>query len=323
MNRKIVIVTTKNEVSNVINRISANSNILYVIDSIYILEQDEININIDGFPIKDNINNLVSYICHNWVDEVLIATKLNNIPSNVYNDLQMMGVTINIISDNLNTNSKIKKLYGYYVVQKNLINRKVLSKIIKRTVDIIGAIIGCLITIVLMAIVGPIIYLKSPGPIILKQKRVGLNGRIFTMYKFRSMILNAESLKESLKDFNTYDSDLMFKIKDDPRLIPKIGKFIRTTKIDEFPQFFNVLCGDMSLVGTRPPTIDEWNKYEPKHRIRMSITPGITGFWQIYSDPNNKSFDKVVEYDKEYIEKWSLCLDAKIILKTIIKIFKH
>ena len=93
--------------------------------------------------------------------------------------------------------------------------------------------------------------------------------------------------------------------------------------IDEFPQFFNVLCGDMSLVGTRPPTIDEWNKYEPKHRIRMSITPGITGFWQVYSSSNNRSFNKVVEYDKEYIEKWSLCLDVKIILKTIIKIFNH
>lgn len=321
--KKIVVVTTKKEINKVINMISLNSSISYVLDSFCVLDQDELNINVDGFIIKTNKDNFISYACHNWVDEILIATKSDNVPSNIYEDLRQTGITINIISENENTNNKqIKKLYGYKVIRESGVKINIIKKIIKRIIDIIGGTIGCLLTIILIIIIGPIIYIKSPGPIIFKQKRVGLNGRIFTMYKFRSMSIDAEAMKDSLKHLNTYDSDLMFKIQNDPRLIPNIGKFLRKSMIDEFPQFFNVLLGDMSLVGTRPPTLDEWNKYEPKHRTRMTIKPGITGLWQIYSSPNNRSFDKVVEYDKEYIKNWSLIQDTKIIIKTVLRLFK-
>lgn len=321
--KKIVVATTKKEINSVINMVLSNPSISYVIDSFCVIDQDELNININSFVIKTNKDNFISYVCHNWVDEILIATKSDNVPSNIYDDLRQMGITINIISENENTNNKqIKKLYGYKVNRESGVKTNIIKKIIKRIIDIIGGTIGCLLTIILIIIIGPIIYIKSPGPIIFKQKRVGLNGRIFTMYKFRSMSIDAEVLKENLKHLNTYDSDLMFKIQNDPRLIPNIGKFLRKSMIDEFPQFFNVLLGDMSLVGTRPPTLDEWNKYEPKHRIRMTIKPGITGLWQIYSSPNNRSFDKVVEYDKEYIKNWSLNLDTKIIIKTVLRLFK-
>lgn len=321
--KKIVVVTTKKEINSVINTVLSNPSISYVIDSFCVIDQDELNININSFVIKTNKDNFISYVCHNWVDEILIATKSDNVPSNIYDDLRQMGITTNIISVNENTNNiQIKKLYGYKVIRESGVKTNIIKKIIKRFIDIIGGTIGCLLTIILIIVIGPIIYIKSPGPIIFKQKRVGLNGRIFTMYKFRSMSIDAEVLKESLKHLNTYDSDLMFKIQNDPRLIPNIGKFLRKSMIDEFPQFFNVLLGDMSLVGTRPPTLDEWNKYEPKHRIRMTIKPGITGLWQIYSSPNNRSFDKVVAYDKEYITNWSLNLDTKIIIKTVLRLFK-
>ena len=183
--------------------------------------------------------------------------------------------------------------------------------------DIVGGIIGSIITLLLTIIIGPIIKYKSPGPIFYKQERIGLNGRHFYMYKFRSMRTDADELKESLMAQNRISDGMMFKVKDDPRIIPGIGKFIRKTSLDEFPQFFNVVKGDMSLVGTRPPTVDEWIKYKLEHRIRMSIKPGITGLWQINGRSKITDFNKVIEYDTKYINNWTLALDLEILLKTI------
>ena len=177
--------------------------------------------------------------------------------------------------------------------------------------------------------IAPAIRAKSPGPVFFKQDRVGLNGKVFKMYKFRSMYLDAEERKKALMDKNKMSNTLMFKMDDDPRIIgsekkgrdgkPKgIGNFIRNTSIDEFPQFFNVLKGDMSLVGTRPPTLDEFAQYDIHHRARMTIKPGITGMWQISGRSEITDFEEVVRLDKEYIENWSLSLDVKIILRTIV-----
>ena len=137
------------------------------------------------------------------------------------------------------------------------------------------------------------------------------------MYKFRSMVTNADELKKELMKDNRYKDGMMFKIKNDPRIIPGIGNFIRKTSLDEFPQFFNVVKGDMSLVGTRPPTVDEWVKYKLEHRIRMIIKPGITGMWQVNGRSKVTDFDKVIEYDTKYINNWSLGLDIYILFKTI------
>ena len=203
----------------------------------------------------------------------------------------------------------------------------------KRILDILGGIVGCLITVILAIFVGPLIYFKSPGPIFFSQVRIGQNGRKFKIYKFRSMYMDAEARKKELMEKNKM-SGHMFKLDYDPRIIgsekigkdgkPKgIGNFIRSTSIDEFPQFWNVLKGDMSLVGTRPPTLDEWEKYEPHHRARMAIKPGITGMWQVSGRSDITDFEEVVKLDTQYIEEWNLGLDIKILLMTVIKVFKN
>lgn len=198
--------------------------------------------------------------------------------------------------------------------------------------DIAGGLVGCILTLILTVIIGPIIYLKSPGPIFFSQIRIGLNGKRFKIYKFRSMYMDAEERKKELMSQNKMDG-LMFKMDYDPRIIgsekkgkdgkPKgIGNFIRKTSLDEFPQFFNVLKGDMSLVGTRPPTVDEWEQYELHHRSRMSTKPGITGMWQVSGRSDITDFEEVVRLDTQYIENWSLGLDIKILLKTVVSVLK-
>ena len=171
-----------------------------------------------------------------------------------------------------------------------------------------------------MLITAILIRLDSKGPVIFKQERVGQNGRHFYMYKFRSMCIDAEKKKEALMEHNEMNSQFMFKMQDDPR-ITRIGRFIRKTSIDELPQFFNVLRGDMSLVGTRPPTLDEVELYERVHWRRMSIKPGITGMWQVSGRSSITDFDEIVELDTQYIDRWNVLLDIQILLKTVLQVF--
>lgn len=200
--------------------------------------------------------------------------------------------------------------------------------------DIAGGLVGCLITLLIMITVGPVIYINSPGPIFFSQKRIGRNGRKFKMYKFRSMYMDAEARKKELMSQNKISDGMMFKLDFDPRIIGNkvlpdgrkktgIGQFIRKTSLDEFPQFFNVLMGDMSLVGTRPPTLDEWEQYKPHHRARMAFRPGLTGMWQVSGRSNITDFEEVVKLDTEYINEWSLRLDLKILWKTVVGVFRN
>ena len=159
----------------------------------------------------------------------------------------------------------------------------------------------------------------SAGPIF-SQERIGRDGKPFKFYKFRSMCPNAEAKLDDLLDKNEMDGPV-FKIKDDPR-ITRVGKFIRKTSIDELPQFYNVLKGDMSLVGTRPPTVDEFRQYESHQKRRLSAKPGITGLWQVSGRNEIKDFEDVVKLDVQYIDNWSIGLDIKIILKTIKVVFE-
>ncbi len=185
--------------------------------------------------------------------------------------------------------------------------------------DIAGAIIGLAFTGIITIFLAPPLLLESKGPLFFKQRRVGKNGRYFDMYKFRSMYSDAEERKQELMSKNEMNG-LMFKMTDDPR-ITKVGKFIRKTSIDEMPQFWNVLKGEMSLVGTRPPTVDEFKKYEGYHKRRLSTKPGITGMWQVSGRNDIEDFEEVVKLDLEYIDNWCLALDIKIILKTIGIVF--
>ncbi|WP_131838214.1 sugar transferase [Acetobacteroides hydrogenigenes] len=191
----------------------------------------------------------------------------------------------------------------------------------KRLIDILGGLIGLILTGVLSIFIVPAILLDSPGGVLFRQVRVGKNGRNFYIYKFRTMCNNAEALKKKLMDKNEMD-DMMFKMKDDPR-VTRVGKFLRKTSLDELPQFWNVLTGDMSLVGTRPPTLDEVEKYDLHHWRRLSVKPGISGMWQVSGRNEITDFEDVVKLDVQYIDSWSIWLDFSIIFKTIHAIVKR
>ena len=192
---------------------------------------------------------------------------------------------------------------------------------LKRLTDIAGGLLGCILTGIIYIFVAPAIKIKSPGPVFFSQIRMGKNGKPFKIYKFRSMYMDAEERKKELMEKNNIKDGLMFKMDDDPRIIKGIGNFIRKTSLDEFPQFWNILKGDMSLVGTRPPTQDEWDKYELHHRRRLAIKPGLTGMWQVSGRSEITDFEEVVELDTSYIEQWSLKLDIKILFKTVMVVF--
>lgn len=211
--------------------------------------------------------------------------------------------------------SEVRSFGHYTVATYTRFQSSYKRLLIKRVMDIVGGFVGMVITLLFFPFVALAIKLDSPGPVLFSQVRIGRNGRRFKIYKFRSMYLDAEERKKELEKQNEMQG-LMFKMENDPR-ITKVGRFIRKTSIDELPQFYNVLKGDMSLVGTRPPTADEFEKYNQYYRRRISMTPGLTGMWQVSGRSEIDNFDDVVKYDLEYIDHWSLTLDIKILFKTV------
>ena len=194
----------------------------------------------------------------------------------------------------------------------------ILYEVIKRIIDIVASFIGIILLSPLILIVSILIKLESKGEVIFKQKRVGLNGKEFYMYKFRSMVINAEELKKQLESQNEM-SGPMFKIKDDPR-ITNVGKFIRKTSIDELPQLINVIKGDMSLVGPRPSLPKEVKKFEQWMMERLEVKPGLTCIWQV-SGRNNIDFEDWMKLDISYVEDRNLWIDIKLIFKTVFVLF--
>lgn len=195
-------------------------------------------------------------------------------------------------------------------------------RFIKRTIDIIFSILGLVLLSPLLIIIAIIIKIDSKGPIFFAQERVGYKGNHFKMYKFRSMVVNAEELKEKLQEKNEM-SGPMFKMKDDPR-VTKIGKFIRKTSIDELPQLINVLLGQMSLVGPRPSLPKEVEKFETWMLERLNVKPGLTCYWQV-SGRNDIDFEDWMKLDIKYVNERNLWIDIKLIFKTVFVLFgdKH
>lgn len=185
--------------------------------------------------------------------------------------------------------------------------------VFKRSVDIIGSLIGLFLLAILFLPVSLAIGIDSPGPVFFRQRRVGLGGKLFYLWKFRSMVPDAERLKS---DVENQASGFIFKNKNDPR-ITRVGRFLRRTSLDELPQFWNVLMGEMSLVGTRPPTLDEVEQYTPHQWLRLAVKPGITGEWQVRGRSTVLNFDDVVSLDLAYQNKWSVCYDIILIARTI------
>jgi len=305
------------------------------------LNEDAENIVFQGIspdcPVMPLSGDALKWISHEWVDGVFILQPSDQVfPKELMNGLIKMGITMyfssSVFDDSRWPVTDIQKLGGYKVLTSSpkFISTGALA--LKRIMDILGGIVGCIFTLLLTIIFGPMIYIKDPGPIFFTQERIGRNGRPFRIYKFRSMYKDAEQRKAALMEQNKMQG-LMFKMDDDPRIIgsekkdrkgrPKgIGNFIRRFSIDEFPQFLNVLIGNMSLVGWRPCTLNEWKEYGLEHRSRAGMKPGITGMWQVSGRSEITDFDEVVRLDQEYIENWSLFLDIKILFKTIFVVIK-
>ena len=236
-------------------------------------------------------------------------------------------VHIRLPLSNIGSKSFLEKVGSYNVLTTTSYYTSPIQLTLKRMLDIAGGIVGSILALLILAVVGPKIKKESPGPILFKQTRIGLNGRKFTCYKIRSMYMDAEERKAELMKQNRVSDGMMFKMDWDPRIIGNkivngkrvtgIGEYIRSRSLDEFPQFFNVLLNDMSLVGTRPPTEDEWEKYKYHHRARLATKPGITGMWQVSGRSGITDFEEVVRLDTEYIDNWSIGLDLRILLKTI------
>lgn len=199
----------------------------------------------------------------------------------------------------------------------SLIPHRSADSVIKRIVDIIGSSIGLFVLALMFLPLAIAIKLETPGPVFFSQQRHGLNGKPFTIYKFRSMVINADNLKHRVKN---EASGLIFKNFHDPR-VTRVGKFLRSTSLDEFPQFWNVLLGDMSLVGTRPPTTDEVRQYNARHWRRLNVKPGITGEWQVNGRSEISDFEEIVDLDLRYQQCWTPLYDFTIIWKTFYVVF--
>lgn len=310
---RLIIIASQDKLSKIVKRFNSSNEWKRIITK-------TIPIDIDGY------DKTIEYIVHNEVDEVFVSVSdiLNPAAYQEFiRKLVGMGIKVDIDINQFELDvpgsKSIDEIGKYAVVSIAKGNLTISQQFLKRSMDIVFGIIGMIVFAIAFMIVGPLIKFDSEGPVIFIQKRVGKNGRVFDLYKFRSMYKDADEHKAELMDQNE-SNGLMFKMENDPR-ITKIGKFLRKHSIDELPQFWNVLKGDMSLVGTRPPTIDEYERYESWHKSRLSMKPGITGLWQVSGRSDIKDFDEVVKLDIQYIDNWSILKDVKIILKTIGYVF--
>ncbi len=321
---QIIIITEEENAEDTILHLQKALPINYEISAIALLNTDRAGDKISDIPVVANKGNLMEVARQLPLDEVFI--RLEKEPNakirEIIQDCEEMGIICHYSMDIMDWNARerhIGKFGEYTVVTYSIYNIDYRRRMIKRGMDIAGSIMGLCITAIVTPFVAAAIRIESKGPIFFSQTRIGKNGRRFSIYKFRSMYIDAEERKKELQTRNEMKG-LMFKMENDPR-ITRVGKFLRKTSIDELPQFYNILRGDMSLVGTRPPTVDEFEKYNIHYRRRLSMTPGLTGLWQVSGRSNIEDFDDVVKYDLEYIDKWSLSLDVKILLQTLVVVF--
>jgi len=337
--RSLLIITNRDSAGKLLQEIRNYNYGTYHLSGLVLMDDGDLESEIFGVPVVADARTASEYIQKTWVDEVFVLLPdTMAFPQKLIDDLVEMGVTVHLNVPRVSTvpgkKQIVDKVGNYTVLTTSMNYATTRQAALKRAMDIAGGLVGCLICGVLFVFVAPAIYLSSPGPIFFAQERIGKNGKHFKMYKFRSMYLDAEERKKELLAMNKMNGNLMFKLDFDPRIIGNrilpdgtrktgIGQFIRSTSIDEFPQFFNVLKGDMSLVGTRPPLISEFEAYQQHHRARMSVKPGITGMWQVSGRSEITDFEEVVQLDTRYINEWSIGLDIKILMKTVFTVLKR
>ncbi|MDW3676122.1 sugar transferase [Enterococcus faecium] len=329
----LVIVTSQKIAKNVVRNLKEKNYGMYKLSGVIVVDRDMYGTTIGGVPVVANADNAAEYLLHNWVDEVFINVDESvPYPKELIARCSEMGLAVHMnltkVSDSTRGKQFIGRVGDYTVITSSINVMTMRQAFIKRTIDILAGIIGCIATGVIFIFVAPVIYIKSPGPIFFAQERIGQNGKTFKMYKFRSMYMDAEERKAELMKENKMSNNLMFKMDFDPRIIGNkilpdgtkktgIGQFIRSTSLDEFPQFYNILMGKMSLVGFRPCLKSEYEKYDFHHRARIAMKPGITGMWQVSGRSDITDFEEVVKLDAEYIRNWSMGLDFRILFKTV------
>lgn len=322
-NTKMLVLTKETTAQEVLETLQQEKTWDYDITAVALYDVDMQGDEIAGVPVVASMEDVYDVVCQMMVDEVFIS--LPGVPVTEIREMvqrfEEMGLVCHYRVDlfsKANPNTYVQQLAGYSVISFTLQSMDSRRMLIKRLMDIVGSLIGCVLTLLITPFVALAIKIDSPGPVFFSQTRIGKNGRRFKIWKFRSMYIDAEERKKELEAQNEIKG-LMFKMEDDPR-ITKVGKFIRKTSIDETPQFLNILLGDMSLVGTRPPTEDEFEQYNGYYRRRMSITPGLTGMWQVSGRSDIQDFEEIVKLDLEYIDNWSLMLDIKILFKTVFAV---
>ena len=325
--KHVLLVSSSDKVESILDKFETTNNWFFKIAYIVLVDRDAKGEEIRGIPVIANADDMLEVATNITLDDVFLNIGYEHQKQfdvrKMLHEFQAMGVLVHVNVDALEldmTNKKLENLGFFKVVtySNNLYTSGQL--VFKRLMDILGSIVGIVITFIIGLFVVPAIKLESKGPAIYTSTRVGKNGRHFKMYKFRSMYQDADARKAELMAQNEMHG-AMFKMENDPR-ITKVGKFIRKYSIDELPQFFNVLKGDMSLVGTRPPTVDEVEQYKAEQKRRLSVTPGLTGLWQVSGRSDIYDFDEIVKLDLEYIDQWSIGLDIKLLFKTVVAVFK-
>ncbi len=330
---QLLIVTDKNHLDAVLEAIEHKAYNWFKVKGLALIDEERIGEEVGSsnentktkYEVLASKQTLKQYVLTEVVDEILIDISDEETERELTEYFLEAGITVHIRVSDIDRdlpNAIIESVGGITAITTSNNVVAPWKIIVKRITDIVGAIIGCIIVGVLYLILAPQIKAKDKGPVFFKQKRIGKNGRQFYIYKFRSMYTDAEEKKKELMAQNEMEGH-MFKMENDPRVLPGIGHKMRERSLDEFPQFINVLKGDMSLVGTRPPTVEEFSHYEAHHKMRLSFKPGITGLWQVSGRSNITKFEEIVALDNEYIKNWTLRLDVKILLKTIKVVFQR
>ena len=280
---------------------------------------------VEGVPILGGMKDLPEIVRAQPTDEVVFAIGPREFPG-IEEHLglcQEMGLTSRLVLDlprRLWTHEDVAWVDGMGILSLDPVRRSPGALAVKRALDLAGALVGLVVFALAYLCFARRIRRDSPGPVLFSQVRVGRNGRLFALYKLRTMYVDAEARRDELGRANEMQGSI-FKVRDDPRITP-LGRWLRATHIDELPQFWSVLRGEMSLVGTRPPTLDEVECYRPHHRRRLSMKPGITGLWQLAGNEQVSDFEEIVRLDCQYIDSWSIRLDLHILARTVMKVLR-
>lgn len=324
----LLVVTDKAGASTAIERFNNRPEESINVCGLVLVDGENIK-EVDGVPVVATLDDAADYICTKWIDEVYIAVSdYTSMPVELMTHCAEMGVTVHqqiIQLTDAQGKQQVERIARQPVLTSSISMAKPWQLAIKRIADVIGGLLLSIVAVFAIIILVPIVKTRSNGPVLLKQERIGQNGRKFKMLSIRTMYMDAE---KRIREWKEKYPDTVLTVWNDPRIIGNktldngkqhngLGLRIRQTGLDKIPQAFNVLIGQMSLVGTRAPSVEEWEQYQYHHRARLACKPGITGLWQASGKSRFMTFEEATALDTEYITNWSLSLDCKILFKTI------